>query len=383
MPNYYFTAPSQPFHLCHLQILRSLYATNDRNNKQSDAEKSNILDHHRRTFSICTSENTNGNGCSGDDKHGKDKLDDSDITEENNLSQSAPEPEDVPRRNAEKIHVHDSENPVGDEMWDLIERFLHLRAQYRPHKERQLHWSKIYAESNSRLSSLVATTSSYISNSKQDGHIPLTSKSSATPRTPIFFFNHGHSGSNTVQTPSLSLTPVSSNRNTTSKLKNDDERHGELVTTLPAWNFIHQMLHRHSKRSMQSCTMFRSQLLLATLQKEAELRCDWLQNTIKFSVALQHQQQYIYFGKRNGLTQHMHVDKRRKLESMTYSEPTTFTLGNFILSEKFIDGPGSYCDIDAYSDEDYITCAKMKLQLWKSLLSSVAEIVDEDLSTDK
>lgn len=344
---------SQPFRKCHLHVLRSLYASQDESNAHVGQGNDNAEEqlHHHRTSSTSSNE------------YGEERTEDNALTKEDNECEGATEDRSDP--NLPENNVYDSEIPVRAEIWSHIERFLHLRAQYRPHQERQLHWSKVYAESNFRLESILSTASSI---SKQVGHVPMSSKSSLTPRTPLF----GTSGRSASLTPSHSLTPVSSNRNnnaTKTRVVNHDHRGGELVTTLPAWNFINQMLHRQTRQSIQSCTSFRSQPCLTILQEEAELRCNLLQKILMYRGSILQQP----------------AGKRRKLEQATELERTadsttaSSSLGYFIFSKYSKAGREIECaaDIDADEDEDFLTCAQIKFHLWASVLSSVREIVDE------
>ncbi len=372
------TTPSQPFLKCHLQILRSLYYASGREG-QGIAGGHPLLCHRRSSA-------TNGTDyCPGkdDEQHKEDRTNDNAMTKDDITCGGLTDRNDMKKSN------HESETPVDTEIWSLIERFLQLRAQYRPHKERQLHWSKSYAESNSRLESIMLTTSS-CNKSKQDGHhVPSTSKSSlTTPRTTLFA-TYSRSGSVNALTPSLSLTPVSSNRSkgTKSRANNEDHRGGDLVATLPAWNFIHQMLHRRSQLSMKSCESFRSQPFLSILQKEAEMRCNLLQTILgEYRNSVQHHH-LEHYENGQGLVLQIRAGKRRKLEHSTDFQSTTGTrpssLKKIILST--YSNHSLESDYDNYSnadeDEDFITCAQMKFHLWASLLSSVWEIIVDDRSS--
>lgn len=272
-------------------------------------------------------------------------------------------------KNRREYSVNDSDIPVDPEIWSLIERFLLLRAQYRPHKAHQLQWTKVYAESNNRLKYTLSAISSI---DKEGGHnAPLMLKPSAsslTPRTPLFGTN-GRSGS---ITPSLSLTPVSSNRNNATKpTVYYNNRVGKVAATLPAWNFIHQMLHRRCRQSMQSCTSFRSQPFLTTILKEAEMRCILLKKTLHFHNSTQQQ---------NHHHSNRHGNKRRKLEPVPELRPaatSTSSLGNIFTTKYSNASLEIRHDADANDDEheDFTTRAHMKFHLWACLLSSVKEIV--------
>lgn len=382
--------PSQPFRECHLRVLRSLYASQGMSNThevQATAEEEGqqqllgigigIGDHP-----------PSSNYCSGTNEHGEDTTEDNSMIIKEIITIQG-ETGNVPdKKKAAEHDINHSEIPVDNEIWSHIERFLQLRTQYRPHKERQLHWSKIYAESNSRLQSILSATSSISKQEDGHTHVPMTtSRSSLTPRTPLFA-TYGRSGS---LTPSLSLTPVSSNRNKSTKSRVNKYGNrgggsggGELVTTLPAWNFINQMLYRRSRQSMQSCTSFRSQPFLTILQKEAEMRCESLRRIIQCRNKInqqQHQQEQL--ANSEGLVLQIRAGKRRKLERTTELPPengASSSLGHTLLSKYSNSGLQTECDasVNADADEDFLTCAQMKVQLWASLLSSVREIIIVD-----
>lgn len=325
------TTPSHsgPFRRCHLQVLRSLY----------DAR-------HRTTSS--------SNFSGGD--------------EDNAMTTTTTTKEDD-----EVESANHSEKPVSNEIWNLMERFLQLQAQYRPHKEHQHHWSRVHAESTSRLDHIVTLTTVSSASIQKDGHLPSTTKNSLlTPRTPSYFT----SGRGSAATPSLSLTPVSSNRNNATKLGLNEDRYGELVTTIPAWNIINHMLHRRSQQCIQSCTSFRRQKFLTTLRDEAELRCTALHKILKCRSTIEQNHEH---AKREGLTlQHIRVGKRQKLELDTNLKrlpltktTTASSLGDCIFSTT----TGLEVERHVDEDEELITCAKIKLHLWSNLLSSVREIV--------
>jgi hypothetical protein len=372
---------------CHLQVLRSLYYASG-SEGQGIAGRRPLLCHRRSSA-------RNGMDCclGIEDEDEEDRTEDNAMAKDDDITGGG-----VTDRNdtAKSYHVYESETHVDDEIWSLIERFLQLRAQYRPHKERQLHWSKSYAESNTRLESIMSMMSSSI-NSKQDGHqhVPSSSKSSlSTPRTTLLA-TYGRSGSVNALTPSFSLTPVSSNRSKGTKARannREDQCGGDLVATLPAWNFIHQMLHRRSQLSMKSCESFRSQPFLSILQREAEMRCNLIQKILEeYRNSVQHHH-LDHVENKQGLAMQIRARKRRKLEhSMDFQSttgPTTVaarpsSLGKFILSKYSNHVLDSHCDAYTNADEveDFFACAQMKLHLWASLLSSVWEVVVDESSS--
>ena len=377
--------PSQPFRECHLRVLRSLYASQGMSNThevQATAEEEGqqqllgigigIGDHP-----------PSSNYCSGTNEHGEDTTDDNSMIIKEIITIQGETETVSDKKKAAEHDINYSEIPVDNEIWSHIERFLQLRTQYRPHKERQLHWSKIYAESNSRLESILSATSSISKQEDGHNHVPMTaSRSSLTPRTPLFA-TYGRSGS---LTPSLSLTPVSSNRNNSTKSRVNKYGNrgcgsgGELVTTLPAWNFVNQMLYRRSRQSMQSCTSFRSQPFLTILQKEAEMRCESLRKIIQCRNKINQQQhQHEQLANRDPIR----AGKRRKLERTTELPPengASSSLGHILLSKYSNSGLQTDCDasVNTDADEDFLTCAHMKVKLWSSLLSSVREIIVDE-----
>jgi hypothetical protein len=355
------------FGRCHLQILRSLYE-----GQRDEEEHAPLL-------------------LGGGDDNSCNVIDDGIMGGESNSSIpdifDAPPTQDIVKgkksgtileddKNRVKIvqnHDHDvvgnddvsfEERPVKSEVWDLIELFLQHRMDYRPHKQRQLHWSKISTEAKSRSDHLLSTE-------EEEGIRQLQTNnrtSVTTPRTPMFTVIRGST------TPhQSSLTPQSSNRNNNpSKTSQSSDR--DVIAScsaIPSWNFINHMVQRRSRLCTQSCQSFRSMPFLDELQIEANMRCKTLGKAL---VDLK-------MGKRknkrervevvDGLMAVGHNDgKRRKFET---KHPVTSSLFLQLCSDKYVISDQS--SADDY-DEDCIVEMKMKFQLWTSLLSSLKEIVD-------
>lgn len=274
--------------------------------------------------------------------------------------------------NTAQNHDHDAvgndnvsfdERPVKSEVWDLIELFLQHRMDYHPHRQRQLHWSKISTEAKSRLDHLLSTEEEEGIRKLQTNNRTLVT----TPRTPMFTVIRGST------TPhQSSLTPQSSNRNNPPKTSQSSDR--DVIAScsaIPSWNFINHMVQRRSRLCTQSCQSFRSMPFLDELQIEANMRCKTLGKAL---VDLK-------MGKRknkrervevvDGLMAAGHNDgKRRKFET---KHPVTSSLFLQLRSDKYVISDQSSADDN---DEDCIVEMKMKFQLWTSLLSSLKEIVD-------
>ena len=339
----------QPFRKCHLQILRSLYDGNKALNRHGDGDHNLLL-----LGGAVTVDESNSN---------TNRSNDTDVSTPNKTS---------------------SEVPVDSEIWSLIERFLLRRMDYRPHKERQIHWANVHAEAQSRLDHVSSVASSAGAIVEEDKKLPMQRSSSLTPRTPLFTIS-GRGGSSL--TPNLSLTPTSSNRNPTHHTKSLSQNDRELASTIPSWNFIGQMLQRRSRLCIQSCTSFRSQPFLAQLRDEAEMRCKVLEGVLqklKTGITLGEDDNSNNDGntKREGSMIANPVGKRRKSEvgvgSIHQSSDVPSSLGHFFSNKNIHTTNNGIDDETNQFDEESIMEAQMKLCLWSSLLSSVKEIVDEN-----
>ena len=285
--------------------------------------------------------------------------------------------EDTSRLKIVQNHDHDvvgndnvsfDERPVKSEVWDLIELFLQHRMDYRPHRQRQLHWSKISTEAKSRLGHLLSTE-------EEEGIRQLQTKNRTlvtTPRTPMFTVI----GRGSATPHQSSLTPQSSNRNNPSKTSQSSDR--DIIAScsaIPSWNFINHMVQRRSRLCTQSCQSFRSMPFLDELQIEANMRCKTLGKALvdlkmgKRKNKRENKRERVEVV--DGLMAAGHNDgKRRKFET---KHPVTSSLFLQLCSDKYVITDQS--SADDY-DEDCIVEMKMKFQLWTSLLSSLKEIVD-------
>lgn len=339
------------FRKCHLQILRSLYDfQGDQGDGDQPSSSSALLG-----GGDGANESSNG-GDGGRGENGNEGNVDA--------AKSNPDaPEDIitnERGNKSDRHAvgnhNASESPVDSGVWVLIERFLRHQKEYRPHEQRQLHWSKVNAEAKSRLDHLLSKSV------EEDDFRPLQSRSSLTPRAPMFSVSGRGS-----MTSNLSLTPLSSNRNPTSQSDLD------VASAIPSWNFIYQMSQRRSRICNQSCQSYRSQPFLAELQNEAQMRCDVLETVL---ANLKTGERKNNGRDEDGSTAHHLSGKRRKLE-MDANQPTAPSLFDHLCSSKYTESAKTNLDVECDCDEEYIVETKMKIHLWSSLLSSLKTMVDD------
>ena len=244
-----------------------------------------------------------------------------------------------------------SEGPVSSEVWELIEQFLQI--DYRPQKELQIHWASINAEAQSRLEYLVS-----LSPAEEEKQAPAQR---LIPRTPLFSV----SGRGSTPSRSMSLTPLSSNLNTHKNLLSQNDL--EIATTIPSWNFINKMLARRSSLCDKSCESFRSQPFLAQLRDECEMRCNQLRLKTQKHV------------KREGSSIINAGQKRQKLgvEAVRpFSLRHFFVTGVKTKAPEVVQEKKSAAALDD-EQQDSVIEVQMKLSLWRSLFSSVKDIVDE------
>jgi hypothetical protein len=350
------------FGRCHLQILRSLYEGQRDDNEENAPSLLGGGDN-----SSC---NAIDDGIMGGESNSSiPDIIDAPPTQDIVEGKSGTKLEDTSRQN----HDHDGvvndnvsfeERPVRSEVWDLIELFLQHRMDYRPHRQRQLHWSRISKEAKSRIDNLLSSSS--VAGEEEEG---TTNNRTVvtTPRTPMFTVIRR--GSTTTPHQS-SLTPQSSNRNNNPpKTSQSSDRDGIASSSaIPSWNFINHMVQRRSQLCTQSCQSFRSMPFLDKLQSEANMRCKTLRTALV----------NLKMGKRknkrerdiDGVTADHNDRKRRKFE--TSKQPTPSLFEHLRSHEYVLSNQSSACDYD----EDCIVKMKMKYQLWTSLLSSLKEIVD-------
>ena len=350
------------FGRCHLQILRSLYEGQHDDEEQAPSLLGGGND---------TSCNAIDDGIMGGESNSSiPDIIDAPPTQDIVKGKSGAKLENTSRQN----HDHDGvgndnvsfeELPIRSEVWDLIELFLQHRMNYRPHKQRQLHWSKISTEAKSRIDNLLSSSS--VAGEEEEGttnnRTVLT-----TPRTPMFTVIRR--GSTTTPHQS-SLTPQSSNRNNNpTKTSQSSDRDGIASSSaIPSWNFINHMVQRRSRLCTQSCQSFRSMPFLDKLQSEANMRCKTLGMALvdlKMGKRKNKRERVVH-----GLTADHNDGKRRKIELSKH--PMTPSLFEHLRSHEYvISNQSSASDYD----EDFIVKMKMKYQLWTSLLSSLKEIVD-------
>ncbi|KAL9183839.1 hypothetical protein ACHAXT_004695 [Thalassiosira profunda] len=326
--------PVGPFRKCHLQILRSLYdgaSAPDRGSEGEEPEPSG-------------GDNEDANArCTGDG--------DGDNLEET----GAP---------AGGEGDASTEGPVDGETWDLIAQFLWRRAEYRPHRDRQVHWANVSAAAQSRLDRLLSVTSA-----DMDARTIAQRTSSLTPRTPSVFSAAGRG----ARSPAMSLTPLSSNKKRAPKLTQGER---EAASALPSWTFIHNMLQRRSKICTQSCEDYRSQPFLTELREEAEMRCTAL-GKVLMQLQTGGGAQRRNEKKREGDAFLEVAGKRQKVIAVQPTVPSS--LGQHLPS-RTISAPGAAAldsNEGSGDSEDLIMETQMKLCLWSSLLSSVKEVVEE------
>ena len=367
----------QPFRKCHLQILRALYAgqvgsdvvaIDHQDHGEKSANKSLMIDDE--------DEDVDNNNSTVDDG-GSDMSDDANVQEEGELNKKF-------NNDVSSGHAAE-ESPVGNEVWVLIDQFLKRRSEYHPYKERSNHWSKVNDEAKSRIEHL-SSISSFMMEEEEKKPLPSIlsrARQSLTPRTPTLFSMMGR-GTGALGT-NLSLTPQSSNRNANNdnKLSQNDI---ELVSSIPSWNLINQMLQRRSRLCTESCHSFRSQPFLTQLHDEAQMRCNVLKEVLQKlkmeEVVGSNKHVAENNKKREGLAMMMNpARKRQRLEGGTAG---TSSLSHFFSSGKStlasttdVSDDGNYDKQSCEDNNDAIMEAQMKLCLWSSLLSSVKEITDE------
>ena len=368
----------QPFRKCHLQILRSLY--DDGQIAGSDVE---TIDRHQdggeksANKSLMIHDEDEDVDNSTVDDGGSEMSDDANVKEEGELNKKV--------NNDVSSGYAAEESPVGNEVWVLIDQFLKRRSEYHPYKERSNHWSKVNDEAKSRIEHL-SSISSFMMEEEEKKPLPSIlsrARQSLTPRTPTLFSMMGR-GTGALGT-NLSLTPQSSNRNANNdnKLSQNDI---ELVSSIPSWNLINQMLQRRSRLCTESCHSFRSQPFLTQLHDEAQMRCNVLKGVLQKlkmeEVVGSNKHVAENNKKREGLAMMMNpARKRQRLEggtARTSSLCQFFSSGKSTLeSTTGISDDGNYDKQSCEDNNDAIMEAQMKLCLWSSLLSSVKEITDE------
>ena len=360
---------TQTFRKCHLQILRSLYASHENGNEGTTDDD----DNNTKTNDNNVVMNTNHDGTTTSSDENDEADDDGkegDISKIKQISAARADEEEI---------------PVGSDTWILIEQFLQRRVLYHPYKERQTHWSNINDEAKSRIANLSSISSSIVEEveSKPIPSSLLGGRTSLTPRTPTLFSLGGRSNS-IGGTTSMSLTPQSSNKHAPAKLSSQNDI--ELANTIPSMNFIQHMLQRRTEICRHDAKSFRSQQFLTKLHDEAEMRCKILVgmlNNLKLEGGGTGKKESSSIEKRKGSATKNPIGKRQKVEGDVLRSSSL--LGQFLSNDKRYSEVKDTIVVDDNDDEqsckkdneDSIMEAKTKLYLWASLLKSVKEITDE------
>ena len=306
----------QLFQRCHLQILRSLYKDDDGSSSSSSREKG--LD------------NTDGNETDG------------------------------------KAIDSEAESPVSSEIWELIDRFLQQRREYLPQLKQQIHWNEIFAEATSRRDHFISTSSE-----EQQQQASLSRAPSLTPRNLAFSAVKRRSLSTPNSHMNLSLTPLTSNRNTMSNINS----HELSEVTIPSWNFISRMVQQRQDTCTKSCDAFRSEPFLQSLLDEAKARHKVLEVSLQalkkkneLEADIDHNR-----NKRGNTTPSSPEAKRVKFDN--YEDKYVTGISFFKRSEP-IPKPFDHDDSSQAKYSDSIMQNQIKLNLWLSLSKSVEKIID-------
>lgn len=288
----------------------------------------------------------------------------------------------------EEIH-QTGEPPVSDTTWDHIHQFIQQRNEYHPLKQRKNYWVQLNQESTSRLDDLLEKI-------HEENRWLSSQKRKSTPsRTPLLTMIKKR-----TTTPTLSLTPMSTNRTETHRETPHDHE-------ISSWTFIDRMVRKRTELCTSSCESFRAQPFLEKLQIECDLRCKVL-NAILQRWTCQEVEQH-----RDAISSLMEErDNSKKRDAVTVQPEAlakrqkrdgSTNAGHAIPSEKttLAQVPSSstelyffrdYSSIDAHthnaeashlktinssSIDDLRIEIQIKYYLWSSLFSSVKEIVDE------
>ncbi|EJK62822.1 hypothetical protein THAOC_16553 [Thalassiosira oceanica] len=230
---------------------------------------------------------------------------------------------------------------VSNDTWELVEEFLGRRDDYKPYRERAIYWKNISNEAESRLEEL--------DNESTTDHVPPSRPqsrcgSTLPPRTPLF-------------TSSMSLTPLSSNRN--------DSGHCSAREQPPAWNFINHMLNKRSNIVDDDCKKFRSERFLTELCSESERRV----------ISLQKAYQNLVRGSNSSDAIDVSLDdskgpKRARSKS-------SLLVNHFSVADAETPQSEEDPSISEMNEKDSSIILHHKLWLWSLLLSSVKEIVND------
>lgn len=349
---------ASPFRQCHLTILRSLYEGKPNASGELAAADDASLDEG----------NSVGKGAS----NSSNKSDDVGDTT----------PADLMGGEQTGSDNLAAEAPCSDETWELIETFLDQRSEYLPRKQRQQHWVQLNAESQSRLDNLLSIAAEAQEKTALSSH-----KKKATPSlTPLLNMMKKR-----PTTPTLSLTPLSSNRK-------DAQHPGKHEHEISSWTFINRMVQKRANLCTSSCESFRSQPFLEKLYAECNSRCNVLAailQRLRRSVEIPGDKSSGSGEKRAAAAKSESQAKRQKIDDDVDADQIANSQSSYLGPTKtppkdfyfFRD----YQSIDAHSHNpqanqnttnmsntvELINETQIKLCLWSNLLSSVREIVDE------
>lgn len=311
----------QLFQRCHLQILRSLY--NDEDGSSSEDKLDDKQDHT-------------------DGKETDDKVTDS-----------------------------ESESPVSSEIWELIDRFLRQRREYLPQLQRKMHWNEIYEEASSRRDHFIS-----MSSEEEQHQASLSRAPSLTPRNLAFSAMKRSSLSPANSRMTLSLTPLTNNRNTMGNINS----HGLCEVSIPSWNFISRMVQNRQDSCTKSCDAFRSEPFLQSLLDEAKARCKMLEislQALKKKNEIAADTDHNIGNKRDSTAPTSPAAKRVKFDSCDAFEDKCVTGISFFKRRDPIPEPVYGGDkTNQAKNSDSIMQNQIKLNLWLSLTKSVEEIID-------
>mmetsp|Transcript_25253 Transcript_25253/g.37255 ORF Transcript_25253/g.37255 Transcript_25253/m.37255 type:complete len:321 (-) Transcript_25253:5-967(-) len=261
----------------------------------------------------------------------------------------------------------EAEGPVGSEIWELIDKFLQQRKEYLPQLKQQIHWNEIFAEASSRRDHFISTSSE----EQQQQQASLFRAPSLTPRNLAFSAVKRRSLSTPNSHMNLSLTPLTSNRNTMSNINS----HELSEVTIPSWNFISRMVQQRQDTCTKSCDAFRSEPFLQSLLDEAKARCKVLEVSLQalkkkneLEADIDHNR-----NKRGSTTPSSPEAKRVKFDNF---EDKCVTGISFFKRSEPIPKPFDHDECSQAKYSDSIMQTQIKLNLWLSLSKSVEKIID-------
>lgn len=310
------------FQRCHLQILRSLY--NDDGSSSSSEERVRLDDEDNEQ------DHTDG-------KETDDKVIDS-----------------------------EGEIPVSNEIWELIDRFLQQRREYLPQLQRQMHWNEIYTEASSRRDHFISMSSE----EEQHQQASLSRAPSLTPKHLAFSAMKRSTLSPANSHMTLSLTPLTNNRNT---MGNNINSHGLSEVSIPSWNFIIRMVQNRQDACTKSCDAFRSEPFLQSLLGEAKARCKVLEVSLQ---ALKKKNEIAADTDLNVKKRDSRAPASPSAKRVKFDEDKSFSGISFFKRRDPIPEQVDDDESSQAKNSDSIMQNEVKLNLWLSLSKSVEKIID-------